>query len=127
MKETKKCAHLKSGDLKWGDFATMKFQPLVGAGCTDRFAVYRIVIAKHHKVPRSYHKIAEELVLCLKGYGIAHVGRSKIKIMAGDTLFIRPGTPHGFTTGASPLELVTFLSPKVDTRTDFYYVPQKLT
>ncbi|MBI4802720.1 MAG: cupin domain-containing protein [Elusimicrobia bacterium] len=122
MKKTKKHTRLKSSNLKWVDFATMKFQSLVGAGCTDRFAVYRIVIAKHRKVPRSYHKIAEELLVFLKGHGIAHVGRSKFKVAAGDTLFIRPGTPHGFITGAGPLELVAFLSPKVDAKTDFYYI-----
>jgi quercetin dioxygenase-like cupin family protein len=122
MKKIKKHLLFKSNDLKWGDFATMKLQSLTGAENTNRFAAYRIVIAKHHKVPRSYHKIAEELLFFLKGNGIAHVGRSKLKVAAGDTLLIRPGTPHGFITGSSPLELVAFLSPKVDTKTDFYYI-----
>ena len=121
MKKTKKYRHVKSGGLLWNDFATIRFAPLAGAGCTDRFVIYRIEIAKNHSVPRSYHKLAEETVFFLKGSGIAHVGRDKIAVAAGDSLFIPPGIPHGFITKASGLEILTFLSPKVDDRTDFYY------
>lgn len=120
--KTKSHILIKARTLRWNGFATIKYQSLVGEGCTEKFVVYKLAIPGNHRVPLSYHKLAEELVVFVRGSGTAYVGRARYKVAAGDTLFIKPGTPHGFSTGNAPMEIMTFLSPRVDAETDFYHV-----
>ena len=89
---------------------------------TKKLAVYHIVVPARLRVPQSYHKVAEEIIVFLKGRGVALINAARRPVRAGDCLWIRPGTHHGFETKSSSLTLLAILSPHVNARRDFYYV-----
>lgn len=58
------------------------------------------------------HALSEELYHVTVGSGIMTLGDSRLKVGAGDTVLIPPGTPHRIeATGAEPLRILCCCSP----------------
>lgn len=87
---------------------------------TDALSVYHIALASRGSIAPAYHKKAVELIWVIKGSGIAQLGRRSIRIRSGDSLIIQPPTPHGFVAGRAGMTFLAALSPRVDSRTDYY-------
>ena len=118
------CVHKRMNEMESFNLEGMQVIPFLSAEETQKFSVYHIVIPQHHRVPQSYHKVAHELILFLEGRGFARVNGRRFPVAKGEAIWILPGIPHGFETQDGPLTLLAILSPRVDTKTDFYYVEQ---
>jgi mannose-6-phosphate isomerase-like protein (cupin superfamily) len=58
------------------------------------------------------HALTEELYHVTAGSGIMTLGDARIKVGAGDTVLIAPGTPHRIeATGTQPLRILCCCSP----------------
>lgn len=58
------------------------------------------------------HAVTEELYHIIAGSGLMTLGDSCIKVGAGDTVLIAPGTPHRIeATGTEPLRFLCCCSP----------------
>ena len=102
-------------------FEGMDVRPLVTKDETEKLVTYHIRIPKKVRIPHSYHKIAHEIIVVLSGSGTAHLNDKRFSIKANDTIFIKPYTWHSFSTNQDSLEIITFLTPRVDQVTDLYY------
>lgn len=61
---------------------------------------------------RHYHALTEELYHITHGRGEMSLGEERFEVMAGDTVLIPPGTPHGIANlGAEELRLLCCCSP----------------
>lgn len=58
------------------------------------------------------HAVSEELYHVTAGSGLMTLGDARIKVDAGDTVLIAPGTPHRIeATGTEPLRILCCCSP----------------
>lgn len=87
---------------------------------TGVLSAYHIVLPGRGSIPPAYHKKAIELIWIIKGSGVARMGRRSVRLKRGDSLLIRPPTPHGFVAGRSGMTFMAVLSPRVDSQTDYY-------
>lgn len=101
-------------------FAGALVRPLVQKAERTGFACYHIRIAPGGVVPPAFHKKAVELIWILRGSGTITLGRRAVRMLRGDSLLIRPPTPHAFLAGRSGMEFVAVLRPWVDSSTDFH-------
>lgn len=61
---------------------------------------------------RHYHRSSEELYHVLAGEGAIRLDHETLALKTGDTILIRPGTPHSLrNTGNEPLQLLCCCSP----------------
>ncbi len=59
-----------------------------------------------------FHVTAEEIYHIAAGDGLMRLGDEKFSVAVGDTIVIRPGTPHCITnTGAGELKIICACSP----------------
>lgn len=72
--------------------------------------------------PKAFHRVAEEILIVLKGTVLAQIDDSEELLHEGDFVFIPPSVPHGFITGDEEAKVLSVLSPGVDRDTDFYLV-----
>jgi quercetin dioxygenase-like cupin family protein len=87
---------------------------------TGALSAYHIVLRSGGSIPPAYHKRAVELIWIMKGSGVARMGRRSVRLKRGDSLLIQPPTPHGFVAGRSGMTFLAMLSPRVDSKTDYY-------
>jgi mannose-6-phosphate isomerase-like protein (cupin superfamily) len=87
---------------------------------TGALSAYHIVLRSGGSIPPAYHKKAVELIWIIKGSGTARMGRRIVRLKRGDALLIQPTTPHGFVAGRSGMTFLAMLSPRVDSKTDYY-------
>lgn len=87
---------------------------------TRALSCYHIALEDGGEIPAAYHKKAFELIWVLSGRGTAVLGSRRVRLVAGDSLLIRPPTPHGFAAGRGGMSFFAALSPRVDSRTDYY-------
>ena len=58
------------------------------------------------------HKLSEELYHVTQGQGMMFLGDEQFEVSVGDTLCIKPGTPHHIqNTGSTPLHILCMCSP----------------
>ena len=58
------------------------------------------------------HRLSEEIYHITQGAGRMRLGADTLDVSAGDTIVIRPGTPHCITNmGAVPLKIICACSP----------------
>jgi mannose-6-phosphate isomerase-like protein (cupin superfamily) len=61
---------------------------------------------------RHLHRRSEELYHVTAGEGLMHLGGEAFPVAPGDTVLIRPGTPHWIeNTGEEPLRILCCCSP----------------
>ena len=58
------------------------------------------------------HNLSEELYHVTQGQGMMFLGDEQFEVSVGDTLCIKPGTPHHIkNTGTTPLHILCMCSP----------------
>ena len=58
------------------------------------------------------HRLSEEIYHITQGVGNMRLGADTLEVSVGDTIVIRPGTPHCITNvGAVPLKIICASSP----------------
>ncbi|HEX4048292.1 MAG TPA: cupin domain-containing protein [Elusimicrobiota bacterium] len=123
MRTTKKPARFKVkawGKLPRFAFIGAKMRAFLAPQDTGDMSCYHIVLPGRGTIPPAYHRKAVELIWIIKGGGVAKMGPRSVRLKRGDSLLIRPTTPHGFTAGSSGMTFLAVLSPRVDSRTDYY-------
>jgi mannose-6-phosphate isomerase-like protein (cupin superfamily) len=62
--------------------------------------------------PPNEHAVGQEMFFILKGTGRARCGDAVIEVSAGDSLLLKPGTPHALeNTGEGRLYCLTLMVP----------------
>ena len=101
-------------------FIGAKMRSFLGPEDTAALSCYHISLPPKGSIPPAFHKKAFELIWIMKGGGRARLGRRSIKVKKGDSLLIRPPTPHSFFAGPYGMTFLAILSPRVDSQTDYY-------
>lgn len=101
-------------------FIGAKMHAFLSPQDTGALSVYHIVLPRRGTIPPAYHKKAVELIWIIKGGGVAEMGRRRVRLKKGDSLLIRPPTPHGFVAGRVGMTFLAVLTPRVDSQTDYY-------
>ena len=102
------------------EFAGATMRSFLSPQDTPALSCYRIVLEPGAAISPAYHKKAFELIWVMEGGGTASMGRRALKLKRGDSLLIRPPTPHGFTAGRAGMTFLAVLTPRVDSQTDYY-------
>jgi predicted nucleotidyltransferase/quercetin dioxygenase-like cupin family protein len=114
--------HRRRGDAarteRLGSYA---IESLIDLSEEGRATVYRVSIAPHQQTRISYHRVAEEFYYVLAGRGTAMLDNREYPLTPGDFLRLPPGTPHGFITGAEPLEMLNIHTPGCWPDRDTYF------
>lgn len=110
---------------RWSRLTVLHFdscvmRPLVGIEETSKLSCYHIRLPPGSRMEPAYHRKAHELIWIMEGRGTALLDGRRVPVRDGDVLFIPPPTVHGFVAGRRPLVMLAMLSPRVDSRTDFY-------
>lgn len=100
-------------------FSEALMRTLVTVDQTKSMSCYHIRLTRDGVMKPAYHKKASELIWFIKGRGVAELAGRRVRIKTGDVLFIPALTAHGFSTSSS-LEMLAMLTPRVDSKTDFY-------
>ena len=87
---------------------------------SEALSCYHIKLSRGGSISPAYHKKAFELIWILEGGGVAQLGGRRVKLRRGDSLLIQPPTPHGFEAGPAGMAFLAVLSPRVDSKTDYY-------
>lgn len=70
------------------------------------------IISPGQTTHRHNHKHSEELYHITQGQGLMFLGDDQFEVSVGDTLCIKPGTPHNIkNTGTTPLHILCMCSP----------------
>jgi mannose-6-phosphate isomerase-like protein (cupin superfamily) len=83
---------------------------------------YRVRIAPGQRTNVSYHRVAEEFYLVIRGRGIAVLDGVEHELRTGDFLRLPPGTTHGFITGGDELVMLDIHTPGSRPDRDVYFV-----
>lgn len=85
-------------------------------------SAYRVRIPPGQRTNVSYHRIAEEFYLVIRGRGIAVLDGVEHELRAGDFLRLPPGTTHAFVTGDDELVMLDIHTPGSRPDRDVYFV-----
>ncbi len=111
----------KISNLETIEFEGMQLHFLIQKKETDGMAAYHIKLPRHTRIPPSYHKIAEEIIVVLQGSGFAFLNRKRIPIKKGSVILVQPRTWHSFASAHKQMTLLAVTSPYVDSKTDLYH------
>ncbi|TAE75963.1 MAG: cupin domain-containing protein [Verrucomicrobia bacterium] len=115
--------HVREGE---GDAAvTMgpyEIETLIPEADESAATAYRVRIAPGQRTAVSYHRIAEEFYLVIRGRGIAVLDGIEHELRAGDFLRLPPGTTHGFVTAEEELVMLDIHAPGSRPDRDVYFI-----
>lgn len=115
--------HVREGE---GDGAVRlgpyEIETLIAEADEGAGSAYRIRIAPGQRTNVSYHRIAEEFYLVIRGRGVAVLDGVEHELRTGDFLRLPPGTTHGFVTGEDELVMLDIHTPGSRPDRDVYFV-----
>lgn len=108
-------------ELPRRDVHGMSVAEFLGSGTARGMSVYAIRLAAGAAFPANYHKLAEEVVLVLRGSARTRLDGVEYQISAGSVLYIPAGTHHEITAGDDGFEAFTLQSPGISEGQDIYF------